>query len=386
MRKIDFDSILWTMLNTADGISDLIFTVGRPLQIETFGKLVPVHGEYGIRELTPFQLEHLSLHLVGSSARLLANLFNTGSCDTSYALNDDIRFRVNVFKQRGHFAIVMRRLQMKIPTIEELDLPVITREIAREKNGLVLVTGATGSGKTTTLAAILGQINATQAVHVVTLEDPIEFVHNHRQATFSQREMGLDFDDYPNGIRAALRQAPKIILVGEIRDRPTVEATLMAAETGHLVLSTLHTIDAGQSINRMLGMYEESEQENIRVRLADTIRFIMSQRLAPKVGGGRKLIAEVMGSNLRVQELIEQGEREDVTFHDVINDNTQNGWTTFDRSVIKAYEEEDITEDTALLYCTRKGEVRRQIDTIKKTRGGSLKEDSGLRMDTDSKV
>ncbi len=386
MRQIDFDNILWTMLNTTDGISDLVFTVGRPLQVESFGKLMPVHGEFGIRELTPFQMEHLALHLIGSNSRLLGSLFKTGSCDTSYALNDDIRFRVNVFKQRGHFAIVMRRLQMKIPTIDSLDLPAITTEIAREKNGLVLVTGATGSGKTTTLAAVLGQINATQPVHIVTLEDPIEFVHKHRQATFSQREMGLDYDDYPNGIRAALRQAPKVILVGEIRDRPTVEATLMAAETGHLVLSTLHTIDAGQSINRMLGMYEESEQDNIRVRLADTIRFIMSQRLAPKIGGGRKLIAEVMGSNLRIRELIEQGERADVSFHDIIKDNTQNGWTTFDRSVVKAYEADEITEDTAILYSTRKGEVRRQLDTINKIRSGALAEDSGLRMDTDSKV
>ena len=386
MRKIDFDNMVWTMLDAADGISDLIFTVGKPLQVESFGRLMPVMGELGIRELTPFQLEHIALHLVGGSRRLLGDFFRSGSCDTSYALSEDVRFRVNVFRQRGHFAIVMRKLQMTIPTIDGLDLPRICHRIANEKNGLVLVTGATGSGKTTTLAAVLGEINSSQPVHIVTLEDPIEFVHPHREATFSQREMGIDFEDYPTGIRAALRQAPKVILVGEIRDRDTIEAALTAAETGHLVLSTLHTIDAGQSINRMLGMYEESEQENVRVRLADTLRYVMSQRLAPRIGGGRKLIPEILANNLRTRELIEQGRREDITFHDIIDDNVQNGWVSFDRSVINAYEADEISEETAMLFCTRKGIVRRQLDIVNKVRSGSLDKESGLRMDTSSKV
>lgn len=381
MRRIDFDSLILTMLDAADGISDLVFTVGRPLQVESFGKLIPVTGDLGIQSLTPFQLEQIALHLMGTSRRLLADFFRSGSCDTSYALSDDVRFRVNIFRQRGHFAVVMRMLQMKIPTISGLQLPAICYEVANEKNGLVLVTGATGSGKTTTLAAILGHINDHQPVHIVTLEDPIEFVHPHRQATFSQREMGLDFDDYPNGIRAALRQAPKIILVGEIRDRDTAEAALTAAETGHLVMSTLHTIDAGQSINRILGMFEDSEQDNIRVRLADTLRFVLSQRLAPRIGGGRLLIPEIMGNNLRTKELIEQGERENVSFHSIIEDNTQNGWITFDRSCVTAFESDLIEEETAIQFCTHRGIVRRQIDTIKKVRSGMGEQSSGLQMD-----
>lgn len=384
MRRVDFDNLVWTMLDAADGISDLVFTVGRPLQVEAFGKLLPVTGKFGIHTLTPFQLEQIALHLIGTSRRLLADFFRMGSCDSSYALSDDVRFRVNIFRQRGHFAVVMRMLQMKIPTIDGLRLPPICKEVAAEKNGLVLVTGATGSGKTTTLAAILGHINEHQPVHIVTLEDPIEFVHPHRQATFSQREMGLDFDNYPNGIRAALRQAPKVILVGEIRDRDTAEAALTAAETGHLVLTTLHTIDAGQSINRILGMFDENDQKNVRVRLADTLRYVLSQRLAPRLSGGRLLIPEIMGNNLRTKELIEQGEREDVSFHDIIDDNVQNGWTTFDRSCVAAFEADLIDEDTAMLFCTRRGAVRRQIDTIKKVRGGMSKQESGLRLDTRS--
>ncbi len=384
MRRIDFDSIVCTMLDAADGISDLVFTVGRPLQVESFGKLLPVKSEFGIQALTSFQLEKIALFLMGNNRRLMSDFLRTGSCDTSYALSDDVRFRVNIFRQRGHFAVVMRMLQMKIPTIDGLKLPAICKEVAREKNGLVLVTGATGSGKTTTLAAILGYINEHQAVHIVTLEDPIEFVHPHKLATFSQREMGLDFDDYPNGIRAALRQAPKVILVGEIRDRETAEAVLTAAETGHLVLSTLHTINAGQSINRILGMFDESEQENLRLRLSDTLRYVLSQRLAPRIGGGRLLIPEIMGSNLRTKELIEQGEREDVSFHDIIEDNFQNGWTTFDRSCVSAFEADLIDEETAILYCSRRGVVRRQIDTIKKVRSGMGEQESGLQLDTRS--
>src|SRR5207302_814844 len=194
----------------------------------------------------------------------------------------------------------------------------IFQEIAQEKNGIVLIPGATGSGKTTTLSAILNEINETQSVHVVTLEDPIEFMHKHKKSTFSQRELGSDFDDYPSGLRAALRQAPKVILVGEMRDRETIEIALSAAETGHLVFSTLHTIDAGQSINRILGMFEQTEETQLRLRLADTLRYVVSQRLAPKRGGGRLLLNEIMGTNLRVRETIALGENENRSFYDII--------------------------------------------------------------------
>jgi twitching motility protein PilT len=268
-----------------------------------------------------------------------------------------------------------------VPTIQELGLPTIFHEIAKEKTGLVLVTGATGSGKTTTLAALLNEINETQAVHVITLEDPIEFVHSKGRATFNQRELGHDFNNYPNGLRAALRQAPKVILVGEMRDRATVEVALMAAETGHLVLSTLHTVDAGQSINRILGLFSLGEEKQLRLRLADTLRYVVSQRLAPKVGGARQLLTEVLGHNLRTQEAIALGEGEHRSFYEIIEASSPFGWMTFDQSILQAYENDLISEETARLYASRKGRITRGIDLIQKGRGYDTDLDSGLRLD-----
>jgi len=242
------------------------------------------------------------------------------------------------------------------------------------------VTGATGSGKSTTLAAVLDDINKTKPIHVITLEDPVEYVHTHNVSTFNQRELGTDFDTFSNGLRAALRQAPKVILVGEMRDRETVSIALSAAETGHLVLSTLHTIDAGQTINRILGMFETEEQEQVRARLADTLRWVISQRLIPKVGGGRFALLEIMGSNLRVQESIRLGESEGKSFYEIVEASHAFGWRTFDHSALEAYEQGTITEDTALLYCTKRGPVMRGIDNLKKTRGESTTNLSALRM------
>jgi len=290
MRAPDLDRILSAMLRTYDGISDLNFSVGHPLQVEDFGELKPVFVDPPIERLTPYQTEQLALTLMQGNRRLMHEYLVNGSCDCSYAIAGEARFRVNIFRQRGHCTIVMRKLQSEIPSLQSLNLPEIFSEIAKEKTGLVLVTGATGSGKTTTLAALLNEINQTQAVHIVTLEDPIEFVHPIGRATFNQRELGHDFDNYPNGLRAALRQAPKVILVGEMRDRATVEVALMAAETGHLVVSTLHTVDAGHAIHRILGLFSLGEESQLRLRLANTIRYIVSQRLAPKIGGGRQLL------------------------------------------------------------------------------------------------
>jgi twitching motility protein PilT len=243
------------------------------------------------------------------------------------------------------------------------------------------VTGATGSGKTTTLAALLNQINETQPVHVVTLEDPIEFIHPTAKGTFNQRELGHDFDNYPNGLRAALRQAPKVILVGEMRDRATVEVALMAAETGHLVLSTIHTVDAGQAINRILGLFSLGEEQQLRIRLADTVRYIVSQRLAPKVGGGRQLLNEIMGNNLRTRETIALGEGESRTFYEIIEASSSFGWMTFDQSIMAAYEADLISEETAKTFASRKGKVTRCIDVVQKIRGMDNDLDSGLRLD-----
>lgn len=381
MRRAQFDTILTAMMESHPGVSDLIFAVGRPFQVESYGELKPVEMHPDVQRLTPTQTEKIAMNIMGDDRRLIKELLMMGSCDCSYALNDRLRFRVNVFKQRGNFAIVMRKPQADIPTLASLGLPPIFQDISREKNGLILVTGATGSGKTTTLSAILNDINETQSLHIVTLEDPIEFVHKHKNSTFSQRELGQDFDDYPSGLRAALRQAPKVILVGEMRDRQTVEIALMAAETGHLVLSTLHTIDAGQSINRMIGMFEPTEENQLRLRLADTMRFIVSQRLAAKRGGGRLLINEVMGSNLRTRETIALGENENRNFYDIIESNASFGWQTFDQSIARAYEVDLLTEETAQLYATRKGKVTRAIDVAKKRRGIVAENATGLRLD-----
>jgi twitching motility protein PilT len=381
MRIPDLDRILSAMLKTYSGISDLNFSVGHPLQVEDFGELKPVYVDPPIDALTPYQTEQIALTLMQGNRRLIYDYLTGGSCDSSYSLGNEARFRVNIFRQQGYFSVVLRKLHGEVPTIESLGLPEIFHEITKEKTGLVLVTGATGSGKTTTLAAILNEINQTQPVHVVTLEDPIEYVHLKLKATFNQRELGHDFNNYPNGLRAALRQAPKVILVGEMRDRATVEIALMAAETGHLVLSTLHTVDAGQSINRILGLFSLGEEQQLRTRLADILRYVVSQRLAPKAGGGRQLIAEIMGHNLRTQETIAIGEGEHRSFYEIIEASSPFGWMTFDQSILNAYEADLITEETALLYCSRKGRVKRGIDLIQKARGIDNDLDSGLRLD-----
>jgi twitching motility protein PilT len=389
MRRPELDFILTTMLDSQPEVSDLLFTVDKPLQVESFGELKPVACDPPIEKLTPFQTEMVALNLMGDNLWHISDLLRRGSCDTAYTLSGKARFRISIFSQRGSYSIVLRRLNTVIPTLEWLKFPDTIREIPSEKTGLVLVTGATGSGKSTTLAAVLNEFNHTKAVHIITLEDPVEFIHPHDKATFNQRELGTDFDTFSNGLRAALRQAPKIILVGEMRDRETVNIALSAAETGHLVLSTLHTIDSGQTINRILGMFEPEEQEQVRARLADTLRWVLSQRLVPKVGGGRYALLEIMGSNLRTQETIRLGETEGKSFYEIIEASQPFGWRTFDYSVLEAYEQGRITEETALLYCTKRGPVMRGMDNIKKGRGectfnmGSLRMKSGQAGKTD---
>ena len=380
MRRPELDHILRTMLESQPDVSDLLFTVDKPLQVESLGELKPVLCEPDIGKITPFQTEMAALNLMGENQWHIMDLLRRGSCDTAYTLTDQARFRISIFSQRGSYSIVLRKLNTVIPTLKWLDFPDIIREIPREKTGLVLVTGATGSGKSTTLAAVLDEINKTKPVHIITLEDPVEFIHTHDMATFNQRELGTDFDSFANGLRAALRQAPKVILVGEMRDRDTVRIALSAAETGHLVLSTIHTIDAGQTINRILGMFETEEQEQIRARLADMLRWVVSQRLVPKIGGGRFAMLEIMGSNLRVQESIRLGESEGKSFYEIIEASQPFGWRTFDFSALEAYEKGLVTEDTALLYCTKRGPVTRGIDNIKKTRGESTTTMNALRM------
>jgi twitching motility protein PilT len=380
MRRPELDHILSTMLDSQPEVSDLLFTSDKSLQVESFGELKPVTFQPPIEKLTPFQTEMIALNLIGENQWHIEDLLKRGSCDAAYTLADKARFRISIFSQRGNYSIVCRKLNTEIPTLEQLQFPDIIRQVPREKTGLVLVTGATGSGKSTTLAAVLNDINHTKPVHVITLEDPVEFVHPHHMATFNQRELGTDFDTFSNGLRAALRQAPKVILVGEMRDRETVKIALSAAETGHLVLSTLHTIDAGQTINRILGMFEPEEQEQIRARLADTLRWTISQRLVPRNGGGRFALLEIMGSNLRTQETIRLGESEGKSFYEIIEASQPFGWRTFDFSVLEAYENGTISEETALLYCTKRGPVTRGIDNFKKARGESTTTMGSLRM------
>lgn len=383
MRQAELDYILGSMLDKDKGVSDLNFTVGKTPQVETSGILTDVPINPPIKRLTPFQTETLALNLLGNDPRLTRNLLDNGSADCSYFLKGRARFRVNIFSQRNTYSIVMRKLETDIPTIEDLKLPEIFRTIAEEKNGLVLVTGATGSGKTTSLAAMLDLINRTKPVHIVTLEDPVEFSHPHRKATFNQREMGQDFDSFASGLRAALRQAPKVILVGESRDRETMEIGMTAGETGHLVMSTLHTVDAGQTINRIVGMFDLEEEKLVRIRLAETLRWVVCQRLLPRRGGGRVAAFEIMGSNLRVKDAILHGEDldKDKTFYDIITASETYGWRTFDKSISDHYRDGLITEEIAMAYASRKSIVGRAIDVIKSERGEKTSDIDELSLD-----
>jgi twitching motility protein PilT len=383
MRKPEIDDLLAAMLESHDNVSDLNVTVDRPLQVESAGELVAVPVDPPIENLTPFQTEIFALNIINSDRRLTEHLVQTGSCDTSYFLPGRARFRVNIFSQRGNTSIVLRKLETNIPTIDGLKLPDAFKKMPSERNGLILVTGATGSGKTTSLAALLNEINATKAVHIVTLEDPVEYVHPNRKATFNQRELGLDYDTFANGLRAALRQAPKIILVGEMRDRETAELALKASETGHLVLSTLHTVNAGQAINRIIGMFDKDEEKQIRQRLADTMRWVVGQRLVPKVGGGRWAVHDILANTIRSNELILLGEQEGKTFYEIQELGEPFGMTTFDQSLLHSYEHGLVTEDTAVNYSTRKAVVQRGVDTIKQKRGEKTTDVEGLKLDSD---
>lgn len=369
MRKQEIDYILGKMLDSHKNVSDLNITVGKTFQVESSGQLLSVDIEPPFDNLTPFQTEVFALNLINYDRRLTEMLLTQGSCDLSYELPGKARFRVNIFSQRGNYSIVLRKLETKIPTIEGLGLPEPFKRLAEEKNGIILVTGATGSGKSTSLAAVLDAINEVKACHIITLEDPVEFGHPHKKATFNQREMGQDFDTFANGLRAALRQAPKVILVGEMRDRETVEIAMSAAETGHLVASTLHTVDAGQTINRILGMFSIEEEKQIRIRLADTVRWIVCQRLLPKEGGGRIAAFEIMGTNLRVKDTILNGESEGKTFYEIIQASKAYGWITFDDYIVELYKQGLISEETAKAYASNKGIVGRGIDSVKSSRG-----------------
>lgn len=381
MKNNDIDYWIRAMLASNPGVSDLIFTVGRTLQVESDGELLPVDVQPPLQSLTPFQAETFAMRLIGSNKRLLRDLITNGSCDLSYSIDETTRFRVNVFTQKLYLTTVLRRLATTVPSIASMGFPEAFGLMARELNGLILFTGGTGTGKTTSLATLLNQINHERAVHVITLEDPIEYIHEHGIATFNQRELGNDFSSYATGLRSALRQAPKIILVGEIRDRETMEIALSAAETGHLVMSTLHTIDAGQSINRVISMFHAADQAQVRNRLADTIRWVVSQRLLPKIAGGRIAAIEILRTSIRVRDLIVNGETEEKTFYHIMRQGSTWGMRTFDQHILELFKEGIITEDTAKRFSSHRSEVNRGIDQIKAVRGEETTQIDGLSME-----
>jgi twitching motility protein PilT len=376
------------MIGQADGISDLLFVTGMPMQLEVQGELVPYYSEQYPRTLTTEFIEKVAAVLLGDNQRLLTDLKERGSSDCGYTLKSLCRFRVNVFFQNSNYAMVLRYLRPLIPSFESLHLSPIFNEIIKEKNGLVFVTGGTGHGKTTTIAAMLNEINRTRPIHILTLEDPIEFVYTPIKSTFSQREYGRDFFWFHDGMRAAMRQAPKIIFIGEIRDRETMEIVLSAGETGHLVFSTLHTTSAAQSINRILGMFSKEEEGQVRERLAGSMRYIVSLRLVPSTAGGRLLVTELMGSNLRSRETILLGEAENRHFDDIIEAGSVSGWHTFEQSLVKAYEQDLITEETALLYSNNKMKMIQRLDGLNKPRQGHGADSlmSNLRMQEEEKM
>ena len=369
MLKEDVDSLLSSMIESFEGVSDLFFVVGKPPQVEAYGKLKSYPDDSPAAILTPNKVEDLAVFLMNGIERLQRDFMALGACDCSYGIEGFARFRVNIFRQNGHHAIVMRKLNSMIPTLDKLGLQPVFREMIKEKTGLIFVTGATGSGKTTTLAAMLNELNQQNEIHIVTLEDPIEFMHSHAKATFSQRELGRDFPEFAAGLRSALRQAPKVILVGEIRDRETMEIALTAGETGHIVYSTLHTINAGQTVNRILGFFGKDEEQLVRERLADTLRYVVSQRLIPKIGGGRLMINEIMGSNLRTRETLLLGEGESRSYAEIIEASAPYGWRTFDQALVEAYSKELITEESAMIFSTSKSKVRQGVDHAKKVGG-----------------
>jgi twitching motility protein PilT len=349
--------LIGSMLMAGTGISDLIFSPGRPPQVEQHGELVPVTSA-GLSLLAPDDTRRVAHDVIAGNAHALRTLADDGACDVSYTIQGLARFRVNVFKQRGSYAIVMRVIASKIPSFEDLRLPASLGDVATLKNGLVLVTGQTGSGKSSTLAAVIDRINETRAEHIVTIEDPIEFLHLHKKATVHQRELHSDTPTFAMALRAALRQAPKVILVGEMRDRETIEVALTAAETGHLVFSTLHTIDASKTVERVVGTFDAAEQAGIRARLAASFRYIISQRLLPKTSGGRVAVLEILRSTLRTRDYVACGENEGKTLLDAMRDGALDGMQYFDGEIEKLVRDEVITRAVGLLYATNAGNLQ----------------------------
>ncbi|MEJ7577088.1 MAG: PilT/PilU family type 4a pilus ATPase [Pyrinomonadaceae bacterium] len=352
MSFLDLPPIIERMLFVSDRISDLNFSVGQQPQVEINGKLTSVQP-LGLQKLSPYQTELIAMTLLHGNPEAAQRLAQTGSADLSYSLPSRIRFRVNIFQQRGTYSIVMRVILTEILTLRKLGLPAHLSDIGELRNGIVLVTGPTGVGKSSTLAAIIDHINETKHYHIITIEDPIEFLHIHKSATINQREIGSDAKDFPSALRAALRQAPKVILIGEMRDYETTEIALEAAETGHLVLSTMHTIDASKTVDRIIGLYPKNEEPVIRTRLAQTFRYIISQRLLPRADNqGRVAAVEVCKSTPRTREYIKAGESQGKSILDAMRDGRLDGMQDFDSVIKSMIEHNVITMEDGLAFAT----------------------------------
>jgi len=357
-------SVLQRMLSVSDKVSDLIFSPGRPPQIELMGKLQPV-AIPGLEKLLPQHTAGIAKVIIGTHQRAAESLEKYGSADLSFSAPGFSRFRVNIFMQRGTHAIVMRVIPPRPPRFEDLNLPAQLKEIGELKNGIVLVTGPTGSGKSSTLAAIIDLINETKYYHVVTIEDPIEFLHGHKNSTIHQRELHSDTPDFALALRAALRQAPKVILVGEMRDRETIEVALEAAETGHLVLSTLHTIDASKTIDRILGVFPKNEEQSIRTRIAQSFRFMIAQRLLPRAdGSGRIAAIEILKSTMRTKDYIEKGESEGKSLLDAMEQGDQEGMQTFDGVIEQLIRAGTVNKDEVMPYATNQNNLLLRLSDL----------------------
>jgi len=365
--------LIAAMLEQREGVSDLIFSPGKPPQVEAKGELIPLPFR-GFEKLAAHHTMRIAEDLIAGNNVAATQLSQTGSADLSYALDTTARFRVNIFRQRATCAIVMRVIPISIPTFEDLGLPEALADIVPLRNGIVLVTGPTGSGKSSTLAAIVDRMNRERAIHILTIEDPIEFIHQHKKATIHQRELHSDTPTFSLALRAALRQAPKVILVGEMRDRETIEIALEAAETGHLVMSTLHTIDAAKTVERIVGAFPQGEQGPIRTRLSKAFQYVISQRLLPRADGrGRIAALEILKATLRTREYVEQGETNGKTLLDAMKAGTEDGMQHFDGEIERMLREGLITIDTAMSYCTNANNLRLEVSDLIEERRQSEK-------------
>lgn len=360
MAYFDLNPLLATMLDSAEGVSDLNLSVGKPPQVEIEGKLRPVPYA-GIEKLAPYQTELVATRLLRGKRDLTERLLRLGSVDLSYSLAQKTRFRVNIFSQRGSYSVVLRVIPNKIPTVEELGIPTQLNEITDERTGIVLVTGPTGSGKSTTLAALLNKMNREKAIHIITIEDPIEYLYPAMQATINQREVGADTETFALALRAALRQAPKVILVGEMRDTETINTALEASETGHLVLSTLHTIDASKTIDRIVGVFPKNEERQIRTRFAQSFKWIVSQRLVPKNGGGRMAVCEILRGTSRTRDYIREGEKEGKSLLDAMEDGALEGMQTFDSELKRLIEAGTLDMETGISYSSNAANLKLRL-------------------------